>query len=119
MDKAMMKALEADGEKLRQLTGEDHGPFEVVDALSDEMSADAILARAASGAMPRVEAVVMAMSEKGNAVGLERAADTLDALADDIIAGRAPVTDIKDAAMYLRNVARKKRAEAEKVLNRN
>jgi hypothetical protein len=25
-DKEMMKALEADGEKLRQLTGEDHGP---------------------------------------------------------------------------------------------
>jgi hypothetical protein len=24
----MMKALEADGEKLRQLTGEDHGPFD-------------------------------------------------------------------------------------------
>jgi hypothetical protein len=23
----MLKALEADGEKLRQLTGEDHGPF--------------------------------------------------------------------------------------------
>lgn len=27
MDKEMMKALEADGEKLRQLTGEDHGPW--------------------------------------------------------------------------------------------
>lgn len=27
MDKEMMQALEADGEKLRQLTGEDHGPF--------------------------------------------------------------------------------------------
>jgi len=27
MDKEMQKALEADGEKLRQLTGEDHGPF--------------------------------------------------------------------------------------------
>ena len=25
-DKEMMKALEADGEKLTQLTGEDHGP---------------------------------------------------------------------------------------------
>lgn len=30
MDREMMKALEADGEKLRQLTGEDHGPFEIV-----------------------------------------------------------------------------------------
>lgn len=30
-DKAMMKALEADGEKLRQLTGEDHGPFDFPD----------------------------------------------------------------------------------------
>lgn len=26
MDRKMMKALEADGEKLRQLTGEGHGP---------------------------------------------------------------------------------------------
>lgn len=26
MDNEMMRALEADGEKLRQLTGEDHGP---------------------------------------------------------------------------------------------
>ena len=26
-DKEMMKALEADGEKLTQLTGEDHGPI--------------------------------------------------------------------------------------------
>lgn len=26
MDKEMMDALKADGEKLRQLTGEDHGP---------------------------------------------------------------------------------------------
>lgn len=26
MDKEMMKALELDGEKLRQLTGQDHGP---------------------------------------------------------------------------------------------
>lgn len=29
MDKEMQRALELDGEKLRQLTGEDHGPFEV------------------------------------------------------------------------------------------
>ena len=27
MDDKMRKALEADGEKLRQLTGEDHGPY--------------------------------------------------------------------------------------------
>jgi hypothetical protein len=26
-DKEMQKALEADGEKLRQMTGEDHGPY--------------------------------------------------------------------------------------------
>jgi hypothetical protein len=29
MDKEMMKALEADGEKLRQLSDEDHGPWEI------------------------------------------------------------------------------------------
>lgn len=31
MNREMMKALEADGEKLRQLTGEDHGPWGVCD----------------------------------------------------------------------------------------
>lgn len=30
-DREMQKALEADGEKLRQLTGEDHGPWFVDD----------------------------------------------------------------------------------------
>ena len=29
--KEMMAALEADGEKLRQLTGAEHGPFEICD----------------------------------------------------------------------------------------
>lgn len=29
-DKEMMAALEADGEKLRQLTGEDHGPWSIL-----------------------------------------------------------------------------------------
>lgn len=33
MDKEMMRALEADGEKLRDLTGEDHGPMFVADDL--------------------------------------------------------------------------------------
>lgn len=75
----------------------------------DGKSADEILEVAAQNAMPRVSAVVMAYGEKGNAVSLERAADTMDALADDI----------KEAAAYLRSIARKKRAEAEKVLNRN
>jgi hypothetical protein len=32
MNKEMMAALEADGEKLRQLTGEDHGPVFLTDA---------------------------------------------------------------------------------------
>ena len=27
----ILKALEADGEKLRQMTGEDHGPFDLAD----------------------------------------------------------------------------------------
>ena len=29
-DREMQKALEADGEKLRQLTGEDHGPWGII-----------------------------------------------------------------------------------------
>lgn len=37
MDREMMKALQADGEKLRQLTGDDHGPFEVPTVLDEQM----------------------------------------------------------------------------------
>lgn len=36
-DDEMMAALEADGEKLRRMTGEDHGPFGTVDAVEREM----------------------------------------------------------------------------------
>lgn len=36
MDKAMRRALEADGEKLRQLTGQDHGPYFGVGGCLDE-----------------------------------------------------------------------------------
>lgn len=36
-DTEMMAALEADGEKLRQMTGEDHGPFGTVGAVEREM----------------------------------------------------------------------------------
>jgi hypothetical protein len=49
MDKEMMKALEADGEKLRQLTGEDHGPyfFDIDDDLwADLEAAEARMAKA-------------------------------------------------------------------------
>lgn len=35
LDKEMQKALEADGDKLLQLTGEDRGPYDVYD-LPDE-----------------------------------------------------------------------------------
>lgn len=101
----------------------EHAPMPVAGYTSQSDAkialANEILARAAENAMPRVAATIVAMTEKGNAVGLERAADTLDALADDIISGRRPATDIKDAATYLRSIAKKKRAEAEKVLNRN
>ena len=33
MDEEMMAALEADGEKLRQLTGKDHGPVFLTEAI--------------------------------------------------------------------------------------
>ena len=36
-DREMMAALEADGEKLRRMTGEDHGPFGTVSAVEREM----------------------------------------------------------------------------------
>jgi hypothetical protein len=35
MDKKMQRALEADGEKLRALTGEDHGPMFMEDDYSE------------------------------------------------------------------------------------
>jgi hypothetical protein len=35
MDDEMAKALALDGEKLRQLTGEDHGPWEMCDTCGD------------------------------------------------------------------------------------
>ena len=34
---SMAAALEADGEKLRQMTGEDHGPFGTVSAVEREI----------------------------------------------------------------------------------
>ena len=83
------------------------------------MNADEIFQRAAEQAMPRVSAVTQALCEQAMAKGLETAADTLRALADDIIAKRAPVTDIREAADYLTGIAKKKRAEAAKVLHRN
>jgi hypothetical protein len=47
MDKEMIKALEADGEKLRAMTGEDHGPFyvEAIDVATDAIMRAAELAR--------------------------------------------------------------------------
>ena len=36
----MAAALEADGEKLRALTGEDHGPWEIVHVLADPDACD-------------------------------------------------------------------------------
>lgn len=36
-DDEMTAAIEAGGEKLRQMTGEDHGPFGTVDAVEREM----------------------------------------------------------------------------------
>lgn len=38
-DKEMMKALKADGEKLRQMTGEDHGPWDLDDEWLAELEA--------------------------------------------------------------------------------
>lgn len=83
------------------------------------MDADKIFEKAAERALPRMTAVTMALCEQAMAKGIETAADTLRALADDIIAGRAPVSDIRDAADYLTTIATKKRQEAAKVLKRN
>ena len=83
------------------------------------MDHDEIISKAIKTALPNFNATTMALCEQAMAKGLETAADTLRALADDIIAGRAPVTDIREAADYLTRIATKKRAEAAKVLKRN
>ena len=40
MNDEMMKALAADGEKLRGMTGQDHGPWAVIEALAKECAAN-------------------------------------------------------------------------------
>ena len=83
------------------------------------MKADEMFEKAAEQALPRMTAVTMALCEQAMAKGIETAADTLRALANDVIAGRAPVSDIREAADYLTRIATKKRQEAAKVLKRN
>lgn len=83
------------------------------------MDANEIIDKAVESAMPTVTATTLALCEQAMAKGLETAADTLRALADDIIAGRAPVSDIREAADYLTRIATNKRREAAKVLKRN
>ena len=83
------------------------------------MDAEDIIDKAIKSTLPTLCATQMALCEQAMAKGLETAADTLRALADDIIAKRAPVSDIKEAADYLTRIATKKRAEAAKVLKRN
>lgn len=83
------------------------------------MEADDIFRKAADAALPSVTATTLALCEQAMAKGIEAAVDTMRALAADIIAGRAPVTDIKDAADMLERTAKTKRAEAAKVLHRN
>lgn len=83
------------------------------------MDAEDIFRKASEKALPSLTATTLALCEQAMAKGLEAAVDTMRALADDIISGRAPVTDIKDAADMLERSAKAKRAEASKVLNRN
>lgn len=40
MDEELMRALEADGEKLRQLTGRDHGPWFDTEPTDEELGWD-------------------------------------------------------------------------------
>jgi hypothetical protein len=83
------------------------------------MDADKIFEKAAGQSMPRLTAVTMALCEQAMAKGLETAAEVLAALAADIATGRAPVSDIKEAADHLNRIAAKKRYEADKVIKRN
>ena len=83
------------------------------------MDAEEIIDKAVEDALPATMALTMALCEQAMAKGIEKCVDTMRALADDIIAGRAPATDIREAADYLSRIATDKRAEASKVLNRN
>lgn len=83
------------------------------------MDAEQIMQQAIDSVMPSLTKTQWALCEQAMAKGIETAADTLVALADDIVAGRAPVSDIKEAADYLHGIATKKRVEAAKVLHPN
>ena len=74
MDKEMMRALEADGEKLRDLTGEDHGPMFVADDLAERLRNcswnnmdewDAVM-RAAADRIEALEKAIREWSTAGN-----------------------------------------------------
>lgn len=47
LDKEMQRALEADGEKLRAMTGEDHGPWSPFRLIFDALARNEISAREA------------------------------------------------------------------------
>lgn len=75
-DKEMQKALEADGEKLRQMTGKDHGPRFAADPFIDPTKAGTVFEdhscyRCDSGNKPCI-----------NGKGNERNCDTLHARND-------------------------------------
>lgn len=57
--KEMMAALEADGEKLRQITGEEHGPvFPVMEATDDLATSEELLEIFDGGHDPETEGIL-------------------------------------------------------------
>jgi hypothetical protein len=81
------------------------------------VDAEQIMQKAIDSVMPSLTKTQWALCEQAMAKGIETAADTLRALAGDIVAGRAPVSDIKEAADYLHRIAAEKRREAAKILH--
>ena len=82
-DKEMMRALEADGEKLRQLTGEDHGPvFIEPDSVAHKHGME--IATLAMSAVHRLQSADWISQDVDN----EDLADACMIIADAIAANR-------------------------------
>lgn len=84
-----------------------------------DLDAEKIVEKAVSYALPSVTKITLALCEQAMAKGIDKCVDTMRALADDIISGRAPVSDLKEAADYLAKIADDKRREARKILHPN
>lgn len=93
-DRAMERALEADGEKLRQLTGKDHGPFKLDEVLPDPAEPNPKLSDPIIG--PRIQSLAVFL-----AVEFAKQDNELDNLGDGesiVFMGKCPTINVVQLA---------------------